>query len=71
MELQSAGRVIASSLEMTDFEGGNQSDANVAFQAARRAILRCQKDGYNLPIAKFAQWKNLEVTFDPKSMRKR
>ena len=71
MELQSDGRVIASSLEMTGFEGGNQSDANVAFQAARRAILRCQKDGYNLPIAKFAQWKNLEVTFDPKSMRKR
>ena len=71
MELQSDGRVIASSLEMTGFEGGNQSDASVAFQAARRAILRCQKDGYNLPIAKFAQWKNLEVTFDPKSMRKR
>ena len=71
MELQSDGRVIANSLKMTSFEGGNQSDANVAFQAARRAILRCQKDGYNLPIAKFAQWKNLEVTFDPKSMRKR
>jgi len=71
MEMQPDGKVVASSLEMTGFEGGNQSDANVAFQAARRAILRCQKNGYDLPKEKYARWKNMEITFDPNSMRKR
>ena len=71
MEMQPDGKVVASSLEMTGFEGGNQSDASVAFQAARRAILRCQKNGYDLPKEKYARWKNMEITFDPNSMRKR
>ena len=71
MEMQSDGKVVASSLEMIGFEGGNQSDANVAFQAGRRAILRCQKDGYDLPKDKYDQWRNVEIKFDPSEMRKR
>ena len=71
MEMQPDGKVVASSLEMIGFEGGNQSDANVAFQAGRRAILRCQKDGYDLPKDKYDQWRNVEIKFDPSEMRKR
>lgn len=70
MELQPDGKVIASSLELIGFSGGNQSDANVAFQAGRRAILRCQKDGYNLPRAKYEHWRNVEITFHPSAMRR-
>ena len=43
MEMQPDGKVVASSLEMIGFEGGNQSEARYAFDAGRRAILRCQK----------------------------
>ena len=71
MQMQPDGKVVASSLEMIGFEGGNQSDANVAFQAGRRAILRCQKDGYDLPKDKYDQWRNVEIKFDPSEMRKR
>ena len=71
MEMQPDGKVIASSIQMIAFEGGNQSDATEAFQAGRRAILRCQKDGYNLPKDKYDQWRNVEIKFDPSEMRKR
>lgn len=36
-----------------------------AFEAARRALIRCEKGGYELPREKYARWKNLEVGFDP------
>ena len=49
--------------------GGSGSAAETAFQSARRAILRCQGDGYNLPPEKFDQWKRVEMTFNPESMR--
>jgi hypothetical protein len=71
MEMQPDGKVVASSLEMIGFEGGNQSEANAAFQAGRRAILICQKGGYDLPKDKYDQWRNVEIRFDPSEMRKR
>ncbi|MDO7707324.1 MAG: energy transducer TonB, partial [Loktanella sp.] len=43
----------------------------IAFQAARRAILRCQSGGYQLPADKYDQWKEVEITFDPSGMRLR
>ena len=70
MDMQPDGKVVASSMEMIGFKDGNQSDANVAFQAARRAVLRCQKDGYDLPKDKYEQWRNIELTFDPNEMRR-
>ena len=71
MEMQPSGKVISSSMELIAFSGGNQSAANVAFQRGRRAILRCQKDGYELPEHKYDHWRNIEITFDPVALRKR
>lgn len=52
--------------------GGDQNAVNVAFQAARRAILRCQNpNGYQLPPEKYGQWKDVVITFDPSGMRLR
>ena len=51
--------------------GGDASATNIAFQAARRAILRCGASGYELPADKYAQWKDVEITFDPSGMRLR
>uniref|UniRef100_UPI004048A31F energy transducer TonB n=1 Tax=Yoonia sp. TaxID=2212373 RepID=UPI004048A31F len=51
--------------------GGDASATSIAFQAARRAILRCGASGYDLPADKYAQWKDVEITFDPSGMRLR
>lgn len=50
---------------------GDQSATSIAFEAARRAILRCQSGGYQLPGDKYEQWKDVVITFDPSGMRLR
>lgn len=50
---------------------GDQSATNTAFEAARRAILRCQSGGYQLPADKYDQWQDVVITFDPSGMRLR
>ncbi len=52
-------------------EGGDSAAQTAAYQAARRAVLRCQSDGYPLPAEKYEQWKEVEMTFDPSGMRLR
>lgn len=53
-------------------DGGDAGAVRTAFQAARRAILRCQNpNGYQLPADKYEQWKEVEITFDPSGMRLR
>ncbi|MFV0293583.1 MAG: protein TolA [Paracoccus sp. (in: a-proteobacteria)] len=36
-----------------------------AFEAARRAVLRCAGDGYDLPADKYNEWDDVEMTFTP------
>ncbi|MBR2655500.1 MAG: energy transducer TonB, partial [Loktanella sp.] len=50
---------------------GDQSATSTAFEAARRAILRCQGGGYQLPADKYDQWREVVITFDPSGMRLR
>lgn len=64
------GRVIGD-VRMVSASGGNDAQTSTAFQAARRAILRCQSSGYKLPPEKYDQWQNVEITFDPSGMRLR
>lgn len=35
------------------------------FAAAKRAVLRCGRDGYSLPVEKYDQWRDIELRFDP------
>ncbi len=65
------GRVVASSLQMIDSSGGTGAAVQTAFNAARRAVLRCEQGGYELPAEKFEQWKEIEMTFNPAEMRLR
>lgn len=69
VSMASDGKPDPGSIHMVGFEGGNDTAANVAFEAGRRAILRCARDGYPLPADKYDQWKEIEITFDPKKMR--
>lgn len=64
-------RPVTTSIRMTDFTGANGAAATQVFEAARRAIIRCSKDGLPLPEDKYDSWKDLELVFDPKGMRLR
>ena len=57
------------SIKLTSSSGGAQGAADQAFEAARRAIIRCGARGYQLPVEKFGQWQNIEMTFNPERMR--
>lgn len=68
--LDRSGRVEGSEVELISSDG-DQSATNTAFEAARRAILRCQSGGYQLPADKYDQWRDVVITFDPSGMRLR
>ena len=63
------GKPNTGSIRMTGSSGGSASAAKQAFEAARRAIIRCAKGGYDLPSDKYGQWKDIEMTFNPERMR--
>lgn len=65
------GTAVVNSLRMAGFEGGSEATARQAYEAARRAILRCTANGVSLPPEKYKHWKELEVSFDPSTMRVR
>ncbi|MCK0095323.1 energy transducer TonB [Yoonia sp. F2084L] len=68
--LDREGRVQGNEVRLLSSDG-DQSATNTAFEAARRAILRCQSGGYQLPADKYDQWKDIVITFDPSGMRLR
>ena len=67
--MQPDGRPDAGSIRLTDAEGGSDAAVERAFDAARRAIIRCGQDGYDLPRGKYDQWRDVELIFDPEGMR--
>lgn len=68
-ELNRDGTPDIGSIRMTGFEGGTAAGAKKAYETARRAIIRCGKNGYNLPTDKYEQWKIVNITFNPENMR--
>ena len=66
------GRPVEGSFELLSSSSGNSNDAITAYEAARRAIIRCKGDaGYDLPRDQYAQWQNVILTVDPTAMRNR
>ena len=49
---------------------GKDTSATVlkAYDAAKRAIIRCGAEGYKLPLEKYPQWQSIELTFNPERM---
>ena len=58
------GRVEKSSLKMIGSNGGSDAAAKQAYEAARRAILMCEKGGYKLPSEKYNRWKDVIIDFN-------
>jgi len=70
--LERNGTIANNEVRLLSHDGGVASDAAVraAFASARRAVLRCQRQGgYDLPIEKYAHWRDTELTFNPENMR--
>lgn len=63
------GKPVTSSIRMLTSSGGPDAAANQAYEAARRAIIRCGSKGYDLPPEKYGQWQEIEMTFNPERMR--
>ncbi|MFD1193999.1 energy transducer TonB [Seohaeicola saemankumensis] len=63
------GRPMNETLRMLSYDGGSADAARQAFESARRAIIRCGANGFNLPRDKYAQWRDIEMTFNPENMR--
>ncbi|GGD45678.1 hypothetical protein [Sinisalibacter lacisalsi] len=56
-------------IEMISSNGPTQEATRIAYEAARRAVIRCGTSGYGLPAEKYDQWREIEMTFDPGNMR--
>ncbi len=70
VEMSEAGK--PTSVEMTSYEGGSDASAQKAFEAGKRAVMRCAgANGYDLPADKYGQWNVLNLIFDPAGMRLR
>ena len=71
VDMAQDGRPENTSIRMVDFDGGSEASARQAYEAARRAIIRCGASGFDLPVEKYAQWREIEMTFNPEGMRLR
>lgn len=65
------GKPDIGSIRMLSSSGGDAGSARQAFEAARRAIIRCGARGFDLPAEKYAHWREVEMTFNPEGMRLR
>ena len=62
---------VSGDIRLISATGGDEAATRTAFQSARRAVLRCQKNGYDLPKEKYDHWRDVEITFNPEKMRRK
>ncbi|MCX7567574.1 hypothetical protein OS189_14605 [Sulfitobacter sp. F26169L] len=63
--LDRSGKPKTGSIREISHVGGAKTAVQSAFAAAKRAVLRCGRDGYTLPVEKYQQWRDIELTFNP------
>ncbi len=66
-ELTAAGDVIASTIRLIEPSAVPDGRFQQAFEAGRRALIRCSPYT-DLPRDKYAQWRNIEVVFNPEGI---
>ena len=57
------------SIQQLSATGGTGGAVSKAYEAARRAVLRCGAKGFDLPRDKYDHWRDIEMTFNPEKMR--
>jgi hypothetical protein len=65
-ELGADGRVISASIRLIEPSPAPDGRFQQAYEAARRALIRCAP--YTLPRDKYAQWREIEIVFNPEGM---
>ena len=63
------GTIIVPSIRLLAATEGSDAVVNSAYEAGRRAIVRCGTKGYPLPPEKYDHWREVVVTFNPERMR--
>ena len=58
------GKINLSSIQLVDSVGGNSNSVKVAFQQIRRAIMRCENDGFGFPTEDHASWAYVVAVFN-------
>jgi hypothetical protein len=71
LAMEKDGKPLISSIRRISASDGSESAQRSAFDAARRAIIRCSKGGYDLPVEKYDRWRDIEITFNPEKMRRK
>lgn len=66
-ELTPDGKVINGSIRLIDPSPAPDARFQAAYDAGRRALIRCSPYT-DLPREKYAQWRNIEVVFNPEGM---
>ena len=66
-ELDAQGGVIAGSIRLIEPAAAPDGRFQQAYEAGRRALIRCSPYT-DLPREKYAQWRNIEVVFNPEGM---
>ena len=66
-ELAADGAVINASIRMIEPSPAPDARFQQAYEAGRRALIRCSPYA-DLPRDKYAQWRNIEVVFNPEGM---
>ncbi|MEP4037659.1 energy transducer TonB [Pseudophaeobacter sp.] len=69
VSLDPDGRPKTSTIRMMSSTGGSTNAAKQAYEAARRAIIRCGAKGFSLPSEKYDHWRDIVMTFNPEKMR--
>ena len=69
VRMERNGMPVLSSIRQISASEGSARAQRSAFDAARRAIIRCAKGGYQLPVEKYDRWREIEMTFNPDKMR--
>lgn len=67
--MEQDGTPDAGSIRLMSSTGGSDTATKQAFEAARRAIIRCGSSGFDLPAEKYGHWRDIEMTFNPERMR--
>ena len=69
VSMDEKGKPRAATIKMLSSTDGTPGAVVSAFDAARRAILRCGGQGFDLPSEKYDHWRDVEMTFNPENMR--
>ena len=71
VEMARDGRPENGTIRLIESTGGSDAAARQAFEAARRAIIRCGSNGFDLPEESYDHWRSVEMVFNPEGMRLR